>query len=265
MNQGRFTIGELVRRTGVPPATIHHYRSLGLLPPPDRAASNRFWYGERHVQAVKLIRLLRERRRLPLDTVREVLPRLLAADEEEAFRPEAWVEALAGHDLRAGSREVVIRTAAELFGSRGYADVSIADIADAAGVAKGTVYRHVSSKEDLFFAAVDAAVADTVTRFAAATADVGPTVDAATAGKLFGEAVRPALPLLLEVAARAAQGQAGHPDAAGRALDGLLTGVGEHVDGHASARERGAEALQVAIVDAFRAAVPPGDGDDLVR
>ena len=61
-----FTLRDLVERTRVPATTIHHYQRLGLLPPPDRAAWNRFVYDDRHVQALRLIRLLRERRRLGL-------------------------------------------------------------------------------------------------------------------------------------------------------------------------------------------------------
>lgn len=259
MRDGRYTMSELVRRTGVPAATIHHYRARGLLPPVDRTTPNRFTYGDRHVQAVKLIRLLRERRRLSLEVIGDLLPDLLAGGEREAFRPEAWARALARHDAGPDARDAVVGAAAELFGRRGYADVSIAEVAEAAGVAKGTLYHHVSSKEDLFFAAVDAAVAAALARFAAAADEHGGAVDTATAAKCIGEAVRPALPLLLELAARAAQGHPGHPAAGRRVLDGLLTGVGARVRGAASVRERGAEALQAVIVDAFRAAVPPGE------
>lgn len=263
MDDGRYTISELVSRTGVPAATIHHYRSLDLLPPAEPVARNRFLYGERHVQAVKLIRLLRDRRRLPLGVIRDVLPELLAGGDEEAFRPETWSRALAEHDARTGSRDAVVHAAADLFGSRGYAEVSIADVAEAAGVAKGTVYLHVASKEDLFFAAVDVAVAGVLSRFTGAVVERGGRVGVGDAAKLVGAAIRPAVPLLLELAARAAQSHPGHPAAGRRVLDALLTGVGEQVVGSASARERGAEALQAVIVDAFRAAVPPGE--DLLR
>src|SRR5439155_17828889 len=62
----RFSIGELVARSGVPAATIHHYLRLGLLPSARRTAPNRFLYDQRHLQALRLIRLLRARRGLPL-------------------------------------------------------------------------------------------------------------------------------------------------------------------------------------------------------
>src|SRR5204863_8272054 len=92
----QYTIGEVVERTGVPATTIHHYRNLGLLPPPEKVGTNRFAYDERHVQAVRLVRLLRDRRHLSLETIRDVLPELLAVDEE-AFRPDMWDQVVASH------------------------------------------------------------------------------------------------------------------------------------------------------------------------
>src|SRR5712691_7664739 len=93
----RFSIGELVARSGVPAATIHHYLRLGLLPSARRAAPNRFLYDERHVQALRLIRLLRERRGLPLPVIRRVLPDLLGLEQDQAFRPEMWDRAVGVH------------------------------------------------------------------------------------------------------------------------------------------------------------------------
>src|SRR5690242_19679325 len=62
----RFPISPLAASTGVPSVTIHHYRRLGLLPEPARSSANRFLHDVRHVRALRLIRALRERRRLRL-------------------------------------------------------------------------------------------------------------------------------------------------------------------------------------------------------
>src|SRR2546428_11309082 len=86
----RFPIRELVARTGVPAATIHHYLRMGLLPPARRTAPNRFLYDERHVQALRLIPVLRERRRLPPPAIRRILPDLLELEQDHAVRPEIW-------------------------------------------------------------------------------------------------------------------------------------------------------------------------------
>src|SRR5918996_495200 len=83
------TVSELSVRAGVPVSTIHHYRQRGLLPPPLPAGRNRFRYGDEHVRALRLIRRLRERRGLSLEQIAEILPQLLAG-EQEAFRPAMW-------------------------------------------------------------------------------------------------------------------------------------------------------------------------------
>jgi AcrR family transcriptional regulator len=53
---------------------------------------------------------------------------------------------------RAPKRQLLIESAAEVFATQGFASTRVADIAQRAGVAKGTVYEYFSSKEELFFA-----------------------------------------------------------------------------------------------------------------
>ncbi len=52
-------------------------------------------------------------------------------------------------------REEVIKAAARLFGERGYHVTSMQDIADEVGLRKGSLYYHVTSKDDLLFQIVD--------------------------------------------------------------------------------------------------------------
>ncbi|KAM9865933.1 HTH-type transcriptional repressor KstR2 [Leucobacter aridicollis] len=49
----------------------------------------------------------------------------------------------------------VIRAAVELFAERGYANTSVQDIVDAAGVTKGAMYHYFESKDDLLFGIYD--------------------------------------------------------------------------------------------------------------
>jgi AcrR family transcriptional regulator len=51
-------------------------------------------------------------------------------------------------------RARILHSAMELFGDRGFEDVSIDDIADHAAVGKGSVYRQFGSKEQLYAASV---------------------------------------------------------------------------------------------------------------
>ena len=59
-----FSMAELVDRTGVPASTVHHYVRRGLLATPTRVAPKRFLYGPEHVDALRVIRGLRQRQRL---------------------------------------------------------------------------------------------------------------------------------------------------------------------------------------------------------
>jgi len=53
---------------------------------------------------------------------------------------------------RGDKRPRLVRAATEIFAERGYASTRVADIAERAGVGKGTVYEYFSSKEELLFA-----------------------------------------------------------------------------------------------------------------
>jgi AcrR family transcriptional regulator len=87
--------------------------------------------------------------------------------------------------------ERIALAAAGLFAERGYAAVSVIEVAQVADVSEQTVYNHFPSKEDLVFdrsAELDAALKDAITGRSAATA-------AATA-------IRPVLHTLLDRTAR---------------------------------------------------------------
>ena len=53
---------------------------------------------------------------------------------------------------RSTKRQLLVESAAEVFSNQGFTSTRVADIAQRAGVAKGTVYEYFSSKEELFFA-----------------------------------------------------------------------------------------------------------------
>src|SRR5439155_26438130 len=130
-----FTIGDLVALTGVPQATVHHYLRTGLLPRPKRLAPNRFTYDERHVQGLKLIRSLRDRRRLSLPMIKRNLPEFMQLETTDAFLPEMWDRALAPR-LSRRTRMPSARlpqAAHEAFDGQGYEAVDVDEICPAAG------------------------------------------------------------------------------------------------------------------------------------
>jgi AcrR family transcriptional regulator len=50
------------------------------------------------------------------------------------------------------TKDRIIDAAAQIFAQKGYAGATVADIAAAAQIGKGTIYQYFASKEDLFFA-----------------------------------------------------------------------------------------------------------------
>ncbi len=221
-----FPIGELVERTGIPASTIHHYRQLGLLPPPVRVAPNRFLYGERHVEALRLVRMLRERRHLPLEAIREVVPDLLGGGEE-GLPAETWDEMVDPEAGGADVRAAILEAARAAFAKHGYAAVSVGDVAEATGVGKGTVYRHFRSKDDLFQAAAESSGARTIVAFRGVLAGGGHGVGVEHAAAILADALAPEVTLLLEFVTRALQRQTGLAEEASAIFEALADHVGE--------------------------------------
>ena len=84
---------------------------------------------------------------------------------------------------RAELRAHVDRVALELFAERGFDDVSVEEIAAAAGIALSTLFRHVRSKDQLLVGTLRVGRAEIVDGFAARPADE-PVPDALAAAIL---------------------------------------------------------------------------------
>ncbi len=57
-----------------------------------------------------------------------------------------------GKRARGDKRAMIIEAAARVFAQKGFSGTAMAEIADLAGVGKGTIYEYFDSKEELFFA-----------------------------------------------------------------------------------------------------------------
>lgn len=248
-----FSMSELVERTGVAAATVRYYLASGLLPPPRRAKTNRFLYDERHVEVIRLIRLLQDRRNLSLETIGRMLPELLpdltGGVEGAIFRPEMWGQLLAVHFPATASPSLTERlreAGMAAFSRHGYADVSVDDVCQAIGVAKGSFYRHFSSKEELFFAAVtltgEVVGATLVAR--------GPESEDQVVSAL-AEALAPYLPIVLDLASLALQRRPGYARAFEGLVNQLLHGARTLVSRDHARRELGPSDVTLAIAEAM--------------
>ena len=218
-------ISVLAERTGVSVPSIHHYRRLGLLPPPIAESPNRYYYDGRHVKALLVIKMLRERHRLSLPTISEVLPRLLATLDEREITDQRCDGALAiclAEEASSQPAGRLLAAARVAFAERGYAHVNVSDLCDTAGVAKGSFYRYFDSKEDVFVAAARSTV-DAVAEGLAALPR--PTSDAAAIAQL-ESLLEPLVPLLLEVATREMHGEKESVGVVATITEGLTERVG---------------------------------------
>ncbi|MGB0956070.1 MAG: MerR family transcriptional regulator [Panacagrimonas sp.] len=78
-----YRMAELVSRSGASRETVRYYIREGLLPPPHRTARNMAWYSDRHLELIKLIRVLQDEQFLPLKAIKS----LLNKDQEYQFTP----------------------------------------------------------------------------------------------------------------------------------------------------------------------------------
>ncbi len=191
-----FGLGELASRSGVPIPTIHHYRRLGLLPAPRQLSPNRFAYDERHVSALAAIRALRAHQ-VPLETIRGVLPALLE-DAAPELDEAGWERLAAAQGIVDPCVARLLQAAREAFARHGYDGVSVGEICDAAGIAKGSFYRYFDSKEAIFVAAARS----TVDAVGEALERGGRRLSESEATGELQSLLAPLAPLLLEAATR---------------------------------------------------------------
>jgi|GEM_PF-6886765 len=156
-----FSMAELVERTNTSSATIRYYFLEGLLPAPIKIAPNRFLYDERHVEAILLIRLFRERKQLSIESIKklisDLLPDLHGRKDTGTFRPEMWKTILDFPKNGVGYDNIRKRLTQAGLGQLcqiGFDDLTIEDVCRKAEVAKGTFYNYFTSKEDFFTAVI---------------------------------------------------------------------------------------------------------------
>jgi DNA-binding transcriptional MerR regulator len=81
-------IGEIARKSGVPPSTIRYYVRQGLLPEPTKVNKSMAYYDEGCIEKIQAIRHLQETRYFPLSVIRNILRRMddgLTLEEAQAI------------------------------------------------------------------------------------------------------------------------------------------------------------------------------------
>lgn len=81
--RGPYKMKDLCDATGLPRQAIHFYIQQGLLPPGHKTGRNMAWYGEAHLERLRLIKQLQHERFLPLKAIKALLD-----GSERSFSPE---------------------------------------------------------------------------------------------------------------------------------------------------------------------------------
>ena len=84
----RLKIGEIAKKSGVPPSTIRYYVRQGLLPEPDKVNKSMAYYDEGCIEKIQAIRHLQETKYFPLSVIRNILRRMdegMSLEEAEAI------------------------------------------------------------------------------------------------------------------------------------------------------------------------------------
>ncbi len=144
-----YRISEISRISGVPSQTIHYYVREGLLLPPVKTSKTMAYYSEDHLERLYFIKKqqIESKQRL-----KEIKQRL--ADDLPAAAPEDHRDK-EGPLPFAQQKETILQTAINLFTQKGYAETSITDIVNTAGVGRGTYYQLFKDKEDLLLECAD--------------------------------------------------------------------------------------------------------------
>ena len=87
------------------------------------------------------------------------------------------METKSGGPLDVGTRAEILRCAARLFRTRGYAAVSLRDIAKGAGLTTGSFYYHFTSKEEIVSEILDQGHRRVLSEVRKAVSDLGPDAD----------------------------------------------------------------------------------------
>jgi DNA-binding transcriptional MerR regulator len=98
-----YRMKDLCELTGLGRQAIHFYIQRGLLPPGHKTGRNMAWYGEEHLERLKLIKKLQHERFLPLKAIKAILDDQQSAFDQSQRSFLLGVKQHLGQDLAAGT------------------------------------------------------------------------------------------------------------------------------------------------------------------
>jgi AcrR family transcriptional regulator len=158
-------MSQLAAASGLTVSTIKFYMSQGLLPRPKKSKPNVAYYDEPFLKRLLVIKRMRDEG-LSVNSIKSILTKypFEKIDEWEDFKKQARkkdaheleeeerLATLSGEERRT---DAILDAAYDVFSTKGYHNATVDDIAQQAGVSKGTCYQYFSGKEEIFVATLD--------------------------------------------------------------------------------------------------------------
>jgi AcrR family transcriptional regulator len=162
---GSMKMSQLAAVSGLTVSTIKFYMSQGLLPRPQKSKPNVAYYDEAFLRRLLVIKQMRDEN-LSVSSIKSILEKypFEKVDEWEDFKEKAKTKeagdlveeerlaTLSGEERRT---DAILDAAYSVFSTKGYHNSTVDDIAQHAGVSKGTCYQYFSGKEEVFLATLD--------------------------------------------------------------------------------------------------------------
>jgi AcrR family transcriptional regulator len=158
-------MSRLAEASGLSVSTIKFYISQGLLPRPKKSKPNVAYYDDAFLRRLMIIKRMRSEG-LSIKSMKSILDRypFEKVSEWEDFKKQARgkdtfeldeEERLATLSDEQRRTHAILDAAFGVFSENGYHNATVDDIAQQAGVSKGTCYQYFEGKEDLFIATID--------------------------------------------------------------------------------------------------------------
>lgn len=162
---GPMKMSQLADASGLSVSTIKFYISQGLLPRPTKVKPNVAYYDEAFLRRLLIIKRMRAEG-LSVRSMKTILDKypFQKVSEWEAFKKKARSkdsyeleeeERLATLSDEERRTHAILDAAFLVFSEKGYHNATVDDIAQEAGVSKGTCYQYFSGKEEIFIATID--------------------------------------------------------------------------------------------------------------
>lgn len=162
---GPMKMKQLSQASGLPVSTIKFYMAKGLLPVPEKEKPNVVYYDQAFLRRLLVIKNMRSEG-MSIKSMKSILDKypFEKVSDWDDFRKQAREkeahelgeeERLAAMSDEERRTEEILSAAFRVFSIRGYHNATVDDIAQEAGISKGTCYQYFTGKEDIFIATME--------------------------------------------------------------------------------------------------------------